>query len=459
MEQKLKKSILYTFGVGDGGFSMMVLMEVFFFGAFLTDFAKFSLPVTGQILGITSILDVLCALLAGVVVQKATLKFGGKYRSWFIAGPLFIAILYVLQFTKIGSEQSAAAIIIVGFVSSHLLWNVVYSAHLSMINKLTKNPDERTMLAINKGQWANGAGLIFSYIAMPIVMMIGAATNSVAGFTYTVAIFSMLYVLSYLYLYGLTKGKDPDEVADTTGKGPKQSVGEIIGLVFKNPPLLLILLAELFRNAATSILMAFGFYYFKYVLNDLGFLSIYLSITMVTAFIGTLLGAPIGIKLGARNAYIVFNFASVALLIVALLFGNSTLSFSIIMGINGITNGILFGLPGAMLSDTIVYGEWKTGKNISGLTMGLINVPIKLGIFIKSMAMSVGLMAIGFVADAPVIEQGVKMGITNIITLLPAIMTAICAVIILFGYKLSKDKIVTMMNEIEARKSNESAKG
>ena len=82
MAEKLKKSQLYTFGVGDLCFILLASMELVYFAPFLTDFAKFSLIIVSVILYVTYSADIICALAAGVVPQKTSLnKFGGKYRS------------------------------------------------------------------------------------------------------------------------------------------------------------------------------------------------------------------------------------------------------------------------------------------------------------------------------------------------------------------------------------------
>ena len=111
MTERLKKTLLYTYGVPDMFFSMMISMEVYFFAIFLTDYAQFSLAVVAQILTVTSVIDIVCALVGGVILQKVTLRFGGKYRSWFLIGPPLVVPLIVLQFTKIGSDLTAAVII------------------------------------------------------------------------------------------------------------------------------------------------------------------------------------------------------------------------------------------------------------------------------------------------------------------------------------------------------------
>jgi len=73
MAEKLKKSQLYTFGVGDLCFTLLATMELFYFSIFLTDHARFSLIIFSVILGVTGAADIICALVAGVVLQKTSL--------------------------------------------------------------------------------------------------------------------------------------------------------------------------------------------------------------------------------------------------------------------------------------------------------------------------------------------------------------------------------------------------
>src|SRR5512142_2849605 len=107
MAGRLAKPLLYTYGIADMFFVMLTSMELYFFTAFLTDYAAFSLAIVGNILIITSLGDIVCALTGGIILQKITLRFGGKYRSWFLVGPLMFFPLAVLQFTKIGTDMTA----------------------------------------------------------------------------------------------------------------------------------------------------------------------------------------------------------------------------------------------------------------------------------------------------------------------------------------------------------------
>jgi Na+/melibiose symporter-like transporter len=125
MAERLNKPLLYTYGIADLFFGLMVSMEGYFFAAFLTDYAQFPLMLSGQILWITSLMDIVCVFAGGFILQRMILRFGGKYRSWFLIAPPIIAPLFILQFTKLGSEWTAAVTIMFGFIASHLLFNVV----------------------------------------------------------------------------------------------------------------------------------------------------------------------------------------------------------------------------------------------------------------------------------------------------------------------------------------------
>ncbi|MCR4435736.1 MAG: glycoside-pentoside-hexuronide (GPH):cation symporter [Clostridiales bacterium] len=457
MAERLKKSILYTFGVADLGFSLMVSMETYFFAAFLTDYAKYPLGVAGQILTATSFIDIACAILAGIILQKVTLRFGGKYRSWLLVGPPVVAVLFILQFTKIGSDTMGAFIVMFAFVASHLLWNTVYTANVSMVGRLSQLPDERTILSASRGQYTAAAGLIFSYIAMPIITFIGARTNPVAGYTYTVAIFGVVMILAHWYNYRITAGKDPyDEAVVVGNKEAKQSIGEILAQVFKNPPLLFLILADIFRNTYSFIIMGFAFYYFKYVLNNLAFLPIFLLSINIAAFLGSLIGGKVGVSLGKRNSYILSMLIPAGILVLAKFIGSSTIVFTVLICLVQFTARIAYCVITALFSDTVVYGEWKTGKNTRGFIMSLLTFPIKAGVFIRSFIMSVGLVAIGYVANAAP-TPGVVSGISTIMTVLPAIACFLAAGIFSLGYKIDDKRVVEMQEEIAARKAKEVA--
>jgi Na+/melibiose symporter-like transporter len=454
MAERLSKTLLYTFGVADMFFLLMVSMEMFYFTAFLTDYAQLSMVTIGAILWITGVVDIVCALGAGIVLQRVTLKYGGKYRSWFLVGPPIVAPLFVLQFTKIGSDITAALIITAVFILSHLLYNVVFTASGSMVGRLSQLPEERTILSTSRSQGWSAAGLIFSVTGLPMIMFFGNHAGKVGGFTIAVIVYAVLMVLGYWYIYRITAGRDPyeDSSLDASKVQSKQSLKEIIRLVFENRPLLLLICAETFRYAGITIVTAFAFYYFTYVAEDLAFMTVFLLANSIALLVGAFVSTWIGIQIGKRKSYWIFLALSAVAFVLAKFFGNTAWSFTAVFSVASFFGCVSSSMITALFTDTVIYGEWKTGKNISAFTMALLNFPIKLGILIRSAVVTLGLMAIGFVANA-VPGPGVVDGIRDIMIFTPAAAAAIGAIIFYYGYKIEDKNVLRMQDEIAAKKT------
>ena len=456
MVERLKRTVLYTYGIGDMFFSVMINMEVYFFTAFLTDHAQFSLIAVGQILGLTSLIDIVCALVGGIVLQKSNLRFGGKYRSWFLIGPPVVAPLFILQFTKIGSDLTAAVVIMFGFVASHLLFNVVFGASGAMVGRLSRLPEERTVLSASRAQGMSAAGLLFSATAMPMILFFGTHTSGITGYTLTTAVYTAAMVLGYVFIYKMTSGRDPyDETSPhATDHQARQSVAEIVGLVLKNPPLLFLILASTFSSTSFFLITSLAIYYFTYVTGNAAFLSVFILALSFARLIGTFAATWIGVRIGKRNCYRIFLCLAVIGFASAGLLPQTPWSFTVLFCVSIMSVSIAGAMNTALFSDTVVYGEWKTGRNIRAFTMALMNLPIKLGVLIRSAVITAGLIAIGFVANAAPSPRVVD-GLTSMMTLIPAAAYAIAAAVFSFGYRIEEKDVVRMEKEIASRKAGE----
>ena len=455
MAERLRKPLLYSYGVSDLFFTLMVGAELYLFSAFLTDYAEFPLHVVGQILLITSLVDIVCALVGGVILQKVTLRIGGKYRSWFLIGPPLVAPLYTLQFVKFGDVTTAAVIIIVTFIVSHMLFNVVYAAVGSMVGRLSQQPDERTVLSTSRAQGASAASIIFSLVGLRLITYFGTHTTKVSGFPITVAIFAVLMVFGYWYIYWMTRGKDPydENVTETAGTQNKQSLIDIIE-VCRNLPLLMLICADTFNQTCVFFIMQFAYYYFGYVTGDAAFLSTFILAISIALLVGTLIAPWFGLKVGKRNAYWISLALATCVYVSSIFLAKDAWSFTLVFCVAAAFQYISISMNTALYSDTVIYGEWKTGKNIRAFTMALLVLPIKVGLFFRSAIISVGIIAIGFEANQDP-TPGVVSGIKALITFAPVTTCIIAAVIFVLGYRIEDKKIIEMQDEIAARKTQE----
>jgi len=450
--KELKKSLLYTYGIADMFFVLMVSMELYYFTIFLTDWAQFSMKSVQVILYVTGALDIACVLLSGIILEKINLKFGGKYRSWFLIGPLPIAVLFIFQFTKIGSNVVAVSIIIIGFVASHLLWNTVAACGGAMIGRMSKQTNEITLLSTSRTQGMTAAGLIFSLAGPWMLAFFSGRTSQITGVSITVAVVGVLMILGYLYIYRVTSGMDPydTETARATHKETALSIREIVRLVFINRPLLMLIVAEIFRNSSILLVAAMAAYYCKYVLNNETFMQSFLMTTAIFGVAGSFMAALVGPRLGKRHTYWITMVAAGVIYALARFLGTTDWRFTILFGFASMFMAIASCMCTALFSDTVVYGEWKNGKNIRAFTMALLNLPIKLGVLLRSAVVTLGLTVIGYVANAEPTPEVVG-GIASLITFSNAVVCLLAAVIFFLGYKLKDEDITNMQAELARR--------
>lgn len=455
--KKTGKLLLYTYGIGDLFFTLMMNMELYFFPAFLTDHAGFSLATAGRILAFTAGIDIACAIAGGVMLQKVTLRYGGKYRSWFLVGPPLIAPLIVLQFTSIGNEMTAALVVAFGFIASHLMFNMVVSSGGAMIGRLSQSLEERTILSASRTQGMSAAGLLFSFAAPSMIAFFAACTTRTLGYTITMAVFALMMVLGYWYLYWLTAGKDPyDEVAENQDKESRQSLGEMVGLTFKNRPLLMLVFSHVFFNSSYMLLTALATYYFSYVAGRPDLLAAFILAVSIARLAGSLAARWIGVRIGKRATYWVFNALAAIATAAARSVDGVLWAFLGVFSLAIFLMSIASSMNTALYADTVVYGEWTTGRNIRAFTMALMNFSVKIGVLMRSGVVALGLIAIGFVANETPSPRVVE-GISSMMTLAPALFFALAAVIFYFGYRIDDRDVVRMQEEIAARRSHNAA--
>jgi Na+/melibiose symporter-like transporter len=227
-------------------------------------------------------------------------------------------------------------------------------------------------------------------------------------------------------------------------------VKEIVGLVFKNPPLLILICTQMFTSTSFFIITSLAIYYFTYVVGRPAFLSLFILAISIARLTGTVVAPWIGIRIGKRNSYWGFLALAAAGFVIAAFLDTTPWVFTLIFCVSIMLVSVASAMNTALFADTVVYGEWKTGKNIRAFTMALMNLPIKVGVLIRSAVVTAGLMAIGFVANATPTSQ-VTDGIRSIMTLAPAAGYAIAALIFYFGYQTTEAQILQMQKEILAR--------
>ena len=444
-------------------FASMASCELYYFTVFLTDAALLSAAIVSVIMTVTSAIDTVTTFINGVILEKVRMPWG-KCRSWLLVGPPVFTVLTLLMFSRVSpNEMVSAVVIIVGFVVGHVIWTVTESAHAALSVSITDDLDERTALSINSGRGQMGSGLIFGIISVPLIAVFTQLTNNSAlGYMLFVAVMGVFCCVVYWLLFAVTKGCEDTEpqknAAQNAGPKPERASMSAMLKSVVNPSLIALMICTILGQCSMFLTSAVTAYYFTYNLNAYAFMGVFMSVRSVAALASSWL-TPFLLKIfkGSKKNVTVCCSAVNAVYMVAMWLIGPQPGFPLYAGVSLVIS--FLASSGSMLSmacynDCAVYSEWKTGQDVKGFVMALLNIPVKLALLLRSVLVSAVLLSLGYVAGAPITET-ILRGFNDVYLLYPAVMGIASMVIMIVGYRMKESRVAEMIEEINARKAAE----
>ena len=457
----LSRALKIFYGVGDCGFTLMSNVESYYFNFFLTNLAMFSGPVVAAISTVTTAVDAILSWMYGAILNSIKPKKWGRYRSWLVLLPWLVPFLYAFQFIKVGTGTLSAVIIVLAFISSHIVWNFPYVANVSMISVAGKTPDERSQLSATRGAWANFSKVIFSYVCPVIATFFAGIIGEVNQYGATAFVLGCVMAALYFAHFKMFEGYEtveavPDQAEKKTKSKDRTSGMDLIRALLQNPPLIALILADVAKFLFNFVVAGSAVYYFTYIALDKELNNFYILITNIFCVAGSYLAKSLAKKFSSRNTAIGMFFIMAVVMVVAnFTYTNVTMVIAL-MSLAQLGYGMAYSLTPALYADTIIYSEWKTGKNATGWISGLQNVPLKLGVLARGIVITACLEMAKFnaetvdLANVPVeLEHAICMAFM----IVPAIALVVAGLLLLFGFRLTKEKVIQYQSELEARKA------
>lgn len=448
----LSKSLKYLYGVGDAGFVLMSNVETFYFMSFLTDLAGFGAVIAGVINSVFSIVDACLSWIYGGILNGTKAKKWGRYRSWLILTPWIVPFLFAFQFIRVsGNEIVSAVVIVAAAIISHIVWNISYVANATLISVVGKTPDDKAVLSSSRATWNNIGNLLFSYLGLPLAALLASAVGERNQFAAAAFCLGILMAVGYYAHFRMTAGYEVIETAETPkAQTQKISIREMFASLFRNPQLLILMVADLAKWCVKFVVAASAVYYFRDACQNKGLMTPYLLATAFGAILGAYFMRYFARKSSSRTTMIISYIGMALFLFLAYFcYGSPTLVI-ILMACTQFFYGMAFAASPALYADTVVYATYKTGKNAAGWIMGLQNLPLKIAVFLRGAILSACLVAVGWKSGA-VLEGAARQGMTISFALVPAIFCAAGALLLIFGYRLTKAKVLKYQAAIDSR--------
>ena len=332
--------------------------------------------ITGLVV-VIRIAEIFIDPLLGNIIDNTNTKWG-RFKPWQLIGGTVSAILLVLVYTGLfGLVNVNTTLFIVLFVITFIVLDVFYSlrdiSYWGMIPALSSDSHERsTYTAL--GSFGGSIGYNgLTIVVIPIVtyfswVFTGKYVESQSGWTCFAIIVAILGILTVCSVAFGTKENESAlrSKADQSGN-PLQAFAAIA----KNDQLLWVALSYLLYAVANVATNGVMFYLFKFVLN----LPDAFAITGVIPVIAGLVMAPLYPALNRRipRRYL-FCGGMILMVIGYVLFILDSASLPVV-----IVALILFYLPGTFiqmtailsLTDSIEYGQLKTGKRNEAVTLSV----------------------------------------------------------------------------------------
>ena len=438
-----------SYGLGDFGCNIIYTAMSAFLLFYYTDYAGVSAFAVGAIMMISRVFDGISDLIMGVIVDRTKSRFG-KGRPWLLRMCVPFAIAGVLLFS-VPSTWSDTPKLIYVFITYNLVSTVIYTAinvPYSALNALmTQDPYERSVLSIFRNLLATAGTLTINTFTLPLVEFFG---DNPAAWTKTFMVFGVVAIIAFMINFLGTKERVVS-VSDMQN-GEHKDVPFIAGVkalfVNKYWILMTLMLALFFLmyaiNGGSTV------YYAKDILGDKDLVATINGIFNVVQILGMFFIAMLVKKYGKRNIFAL----GLVLDIVGILFLHYLHSEMWMIVVSSLIRGIGNACGGAtmwaMVSDTIDYGEWKTGYRTEGLVNSACSFGWKIGNGLGSALLGLILEIGGYVGTAAVQSAEALEAIEFSFIWVP-VMVYVSGLVIMYFFKLDKE-FPQIIKDLENRK-------
>lgn len=429
-----------AFGIGAVGKDMVYALSASYVMYFYQDVLRLSATFVGLILMIARVFDALNDPFMGVIVAKTRTRWG-RFRPWILTGTVLNALVLYALFAAPDLSQAG---MMVYFSIVYILWGVTYTMmdipYWSMIPAVTSTPADRENLSV-VGRTCAGVGA--ALIAMFTMLLVGAlgGDSERAGFKYVALIVSIVFVVTEIVCCTEMKESNQTEMKTATVK-------EMFRALFSNDQAIVVVLSIVLINSALYLTSNFVIYFFKYDFGGAGWKESYTLFSTIggaAQILGMMLLYPLLRKklsnTGVFTLSLVLALGGYGLLLALCLAGLSgnLIALCVPGVVVFVCNGMLSVLTTLFLSNSVDYGQLKTGRREESVIFSMQTFVVKAASGVAVFLTGIGLDLIGLVGDTEetgaVAAQsaGTLLGLRLMMTVLP--MLVLLAALLLFRRK------------------------
>jgi len=385
-EGRIPGKSLFAYAAGIAGQNMHYGLISGWLFYFCNTVLKIGAEAVGIITGISRLWDSINDPIIGALIDRHTFKKSGeKLRPYLIYLPAIIGILSLFMFKDWGLDGNKALIYVLVF---YLIWDLFYSmqdvALWGMLALSSPRSEERARAAQWTAIGVTAGGALAGLV--PLVKDIAINNFGVTDKSFFLAAAVILGLGGQLISMSAFKMKESVK----NDNKEKESLFEAIFVLRHNKTMLLISLARILEYIKLSVPWAYFFesqVFYKVGATEIGGGTVQFVYGLLTGAPGTFAqfaATKIVDKVGGMKKVLVLaQVSSIVLRVISYFVGYNKiwniLIVALFMGLQSIPAFMVNIAHRSLMSDSIDYVEYKTGKRTEGITFSMQNFATKIG--------------------------------------------------------------------------------
>jgi sugar (glycoside-pentoside-hexuronide) transporter len=442
----IKEKIGY--GMGDAGCNIIFGAIMLFVNYFYTDIFGLAPALVGVMLLSIRVIDAITDPIMGAIADRTQTRWG-RFRPWILwMAPPFAFFSYLMFTTPDWAYSSKVIYAFVTYFLLSLTYTAINIPYCSLGSVITNDPKERVACQSYRFVMVGIATLILSLSLLPMVDWFGGGDKA-KGYQMAMGILAVLGMCMFLFCFSTVRERVRPAVPSN------DDLKADLKDVWKNDQWVRILLLTLCNVCPGFIRMAATMYYVTWVMGQsTSFATLFISLGVVGMMGGSMLAKVLTDRICKLK---VFFWTNIVLAIFSsgfyFLDPHATTLIVVMYFLLNILHQIPSPLHWSLMADVDDYGEWKTGKRITGISFSGNLFFLKLGLAIAG-AM-VGFLLSWYGYDAGAKQQSAESinGIVMLFTIIPGVGYLITAGVVRL-LKVDREMMQRIQADLEKRRIN-----
>lgn len=447
-----KDKIGYMFG--DFGNDFTFILSSSFMLKFYTDVMGIHAGVVGVLMMAARFVDAFTDVAMGQIVDRSKPTKDGKFKPWLrrMCGPVAISSFLVFQS---GFANMPYLFKVVWMIVTYILWGSIFYTSInipygSMASAISADAKDRASLSTWRSIGSTLAGLVIG-VGTPLFAYETVNGNTILSgnrMTIIAGVFSVMAVICYMLCFKLAT-----ERVEVPQNNTKFNFGDLMKSLVTNRSLIGIIIAAILLLLVMLTMQGMNAYLFPNFYGNVAAQSVAalagsLVMLVVCAPLATKLSAKYGKKELAIGSCL---FGAVVYLICWVLKPENPYTYVVFYMVANIGVGFFNMVIWAMITDVIDDAEVKNGVREDETIYSVYSFARKIGQALSSGMIGALLSVIGYSA-ATAFNPEVVNGIFNMTCIIPAIGFVGIALVLMFLYPLSKNRVEANVLELKKRR-------